>query len=503
MEKILAYDLGTGGIKASLFDAQGVSVASSFIQYDTYYPFDKFHEQRPMDWWKGVCESTKILLGKSGVPAKEIQGVAVSGASLVSVPIGVDGSSLLEKVPIWSDTRATDQREKLFHIIPYKDWYMTTGNGFPAECYSVFKLMWMRVNMPDIFAKTVKVLGTKDFINYLFTGEMYTDYSYASGTGMYELKNARYCDAFINAANIPKEILPQIVSSHTMVGRIRQAAAAATGLVEGTPVLCGGVDNACMALGAKGIQEGRIYTSLGSSSWIAITSSQPILDVDRHPFVFAHIIEGMFTSALSIFSAGNSLRWVRDNICRSGESYKPLDELAAKVPVGSNGILFNPSLAGGTAQDKSINIRGAFMGLSLGNTYADIVRATMEGIALNLRLSLDGLRQYCRVDEEMLFCGGGSKSDLWRQIFADIYNMDIVKTNIDQDAASLGAAAIAAKGCGLWQDYNLIDQIHQVQSIKRPVKENVVRYEQLLKIFEDAADKLADIGDSMRKVCKS
>jgi len=211
---------------------------------------------------------------------------------------------------------------------------------------------------------------------------------------------------------------------------------------------------------------------------------------------------------MSIFSGGNSFRWVRDELCKDlkekeEDTYEIMNRVAEKVPIGSNGILFNPSLAGGTSQDKSANIRGAFMGLSLGNTRDDMIRATMEGIAMNLRLSLDGLRKYVTIDNEILICGGGSKSKLWRQIFADIFNIRIVKTNIDQDAASLGAAAIAATACGIWQDYSIIDGLHQMESIEEPVYNNNLIYENLLKIFYEASIALSDLGDMMSEFKKS
>jgi sugar (pentulose or hexulose) kinase len=163
-------------------------------------------------------------------------------------------------------------------------------------------------------------------------------------------------------------------------------------------------------------------------------------------------------------------------------------------------VLFNPTLAGGSAQEKSPNIRGSYMGLSLGSTRADMVRAAMEGIALSLKVCLDYLNQYVPCDGEMLLCGGGSKSPLWRQIFADVYNVDILKTNIDQDAASLGAAAIAARGCGLWADYSRIESLHEKESLEQPNPENVAKYQALYGVFKKWAAVLADFGDDMQEL---
>ena len=502
MSKVISYDLGTGGIKASLYDENGTPLADSFIQYNTYFPQEGYHEQRPMDWWNSVCQSTRVLLDKTGTDPKDIVSLALSGHSLVAAPLDSAGNLLLDRVPIWSDTRAIDFVDDFFSHVPYKRWYMTTGNGDPAECYSVLKLMWLRKNMPDIFQKTKIVLGSKDFVNYMFTGVACTDPSYASGSGVFDLLAWDYSAEFIAASGLPKSIFAPIRPSHAVVGYVTKEAAEASSLAPGTLVACGGVDNSCMSLGALGIGEGKVYTSLGSSSWIAVTAKEPILDINKKPFVFAHIEEGFYTSATSIFSAGNSFRWMRDNICpevlNDADSYSRMNEWAASVPAGSNGVLFNPSLAGGSAQEKSPNIRGSFMGLSLGSTREEMVRSCMEGIALNLKICLDDLTQYVPCAEEMLLCGGGSKSPLWRQIFADVFDLKIIKTNIDQDAASLGAAAIAARACGLWEDYSRIESLHNSKSVSLPIPENAKKYNALYSVFKKWAGFLADIGDEMQ-----
>jgi xylulokinase len=269
-------------------------------------------------------------------------------------------------------------------------------------------------------------------------------------------------------------------------------------------VACGGVDNSCMALAARNTEEGRVYTSLGSSSWIAVSSKKPVRDFKDKPFVFTHVVPELFTSAVSIFSAGNSLRWIRDNVfcpeeARGRDPYEVMNELAASSPPGANKLLFNPSLAGGGLQEPSPNIRGCFAGLDLRHTRADLVRAGMEGIALNLGAVLAVLRRFVALEPEMLMVGGGSKSPLWRQIFADVYGMDIVKTNIDQEAASLGAAAVAAVGAGLWEDFAPVDAVHRVASVERPIPANVEVYRKLMPAFEHLRRRQAALGDMLKE----
>ena len=497
---IIAYDLGTGGIKASLFNGEGMSLADSFIPYPTYYPHERRHEQRPLDWWDGVCRSTRILLEQTRTDPEAIACIALSGHSLVVAPLDREGRLLAEQVPIWSDTRATDCVGDFFAGLTYDDWYMTTGNGDPTECYSILKLMWMKKHQPELFSRTDRVLGSKDFINYRLTGVMCTDPSYASGFGVFNLLKWDYEDRFFEAAGIPREIFPEIVPSDAIIGHVTAEAAAETGLAEGTPVACGAVDNTCMALGARGLREGGVYTSLGSSSWIAVTSQKPVLDLQTKPFIFAHVQKGYYTSAVSIFSAGNSFRWIRDTLCKDHPDYHHMNELAAAVPPGSNGVLFNPTLAGGSTQEPSPYLQGGFMGLTLATTQADLIRAAMEGVAMALRETLDILKTIVPMENEMLICGGGSKSRLWMQIFADIFEMNIIKTNIDQNTASLGAAALAANAVGLWKGYDRIEALHRMESITEPDLSHVKIYTYLQPVFRKWTAGLAELGNEMQKL---
>ena len=497
---IIAYDLGTGGAKASLYDAEGACLASTFVPYETLYPDTGWHEQRPGDWWNAIVESTRALVAKRAAAPADIDCLAISGQSLAVVPLDGQGAPLRESVPIWSDTRASAQTAAFFGKVDRTHWYMTTGNGFPAECYSVFKIMWYRDNEPGMFSRARTILGSKDYLNLRLTGATFTDFSYASGTGIYDLLGWKYRPEFIRASGLPETLFPQIVPSTRIIGTLGPEAARVLGLPRTVKVACGGVDNSCMALGARNTEEGRVYTSLGSSSWIAVSSAKPVLDPAMKPYVFTHVVPGLFTSAVSIFSGGGSFRWIRDAVMGGDapDAYDRMNELAAASPVGANRLLFNPSLAGGSSQEPSPHIRGAFAGIDLRHTRGDLIRAGMEGIAMNLGAALEVLRGFVRLAPEMLMVGGGSKSALWRQIFADVYRMDCVKTNVDQDAGSLGAAAVAAVGAGLWKGFERIDEIHQVQGVEKPIPANVESYRRLMPAFEMVRRHQAELGELLR-----
>ena len=508
-KKIIAYDLGTGGNKASLYDADGACMASTFYAYETFYPRSGMHEQRPSDWWDSIVSSTRQLFAETGVDRKEIECLAISGHSLGVVPIDKEGRLLQESVPIWSDSRAGVQAGIFFEKFDESKWYMTTGNGFPAKLYSVFKILWYQDNIRGVFNDVYKFLGTKDYINFKLTGQVRTDYSYASGSGVYDLLKWKYSPELLEASGLDEALFPEIVPSTEIIGELSPQAAQSLGLPERVKVACGGVDNSCMALGARNTARGRVYLSLGSSAWIAVSDDQPVLDAISKPFVFTHVIPGMFTSAVSIFSAGNSFRWLRDNICpdllekatqTNQDVYDLMAQLAEESSTGANKLLFNPSLAGGSSQEPNANIRGAFSGLDLGHTRADLIRAGMEGIAMNLGSVLKVLKRFSNLSDEMVIVGGGSKNKLWRQIFADVFNMNIIKTNIGEEAGSLGAAAIAAVGCGLWKDFSKVDQIHEIESIAEPVPEHHEDYKKLEPVYEMLRISQAEIGESLSQI---
>jgi xylulokinase len=315
----------------------------------------------------------------------------------------------------------------------------------------------------------------------------------------------------ISASGLPGNIFPDIVPSTEVIGELTPQAAEALNLPAHIKVVAGGVDNSCMALGARSFKEGRVYNALGSSSWVAVASGSPLLDVRSRPYVFTHVIPDLFMSATSIFSAGTSFRWLRDQFCQSivaeaelnkVDPYELMTAEAENSPVGSNSIIFNPSLAGGNLLDASPNIRGAFMGLDLGHTRPDLIRSAMEGVAFGLRVALDELRRLTSVADEMTVVGGISQSKLWRQMLADVYQMNIVKTNIDQQAAALGAAALAAVGTGLWSDFEIIDEIHAVEEIAKPIPENSAAYAKLLPIYKKASQMHSEIGDMLASVAK-
>jgi xylulokinase len=505
---VIACDLGTGGNKAVIYDQDGISVAQFAASYPTFHPQAQFHEQRPNDWWSAVVASIQGLLGSKLIDGSQVEAIGVSGHSLGCVPVDKGGRLLVDKVPIWSDSRASAESDELFRLISEDDWYLKTGNGFPPALYTAFKVMWLRKHHPDVYARTDKILGTKDYVNLQLTGRMATDYSYASGTGVYDLQAWDYDPELLRLTRLERSYFPETVHSTEILGELTSEAANLLGLPRSVKVVAGGVDNSCMALGAGNTHEGDVYSSLGSSSWIAVTSHQPLLDVRVRPFVFTHVVPQMFNSATSIFGAGTSLDWVRNQLCLNLRDNQTSPEmhlyrmfaLAATVSPGAHKLLFVPTLAGGTHFEGGPEVRGAFVGLDLSHTKADIVRSALEGIALGLRVAFDELRRLTNVREELLLFGGGAKSPVWRQIFADVYNCVVVKSKIDQETAAFGAAALAAVGTGLWRDFSKIRELHQIEDRSEPNPAHVAVYESLLPVFRRAAACQQELGAMLAKI---
>ncbi|MCE5325348.1 MAG: hypothetical protein LLG01_02930 [Planctomycetaceae bacterium] len=506
MSIVLAYDFGTGGIKASLYDGGGACLASHYASYQTHYPRPLWHEQDPQTWWAATVTATRELMKQWNGSTEAIAAIGISGHSLGVVPLDGRGNLLRQYAMIWSDSRPDVQPGQFFRRVDERTWYMATGNGFPPPLYSVFKIMWLRDNEPEVLAGIHRVLGSKDYINFRMTGVMATDYSYASGSGVWDLSAWRYSDDLIGASGLPASLFPEAVPSSQVIGGLTAEAAGELGLPANIKVVAGGVDNSCMALGARAWREGDAYNSMGSSSWIAVAGSKPLLDYAARPYVFAHVVPGMFASAMGVFSTGSSLRWLRETLCtnldaqaqsRGCSTFDVMLELAAASPIGARGVMFLPTLAGGSSLDPSPNVRGAFVHINLGTTQADLCRAAIEGIAMSQALALQSLEALAPLSDEILAVGGGAASDMWMQIYADLYNKKMVRTQIGQQAAALGAAAVAMVGAGIWADYSPIADIHKVTGIKTPVPAQTAAYAKRLQIFCKLNACCSAIGDDI------
>lgn len=490
MKYIIAHDLGTSGNKATLFSEEGQLIGSTVYAYGTHYFNETWVEQDPEDWWKSICDTTRSLMAKTRVDKRDIAAVSFSGQMMGCLCVDRNGTPLRPSI-IWADQRAQAQQDAIVEKISLSDYYHIVGHRNSAS-YGLQKLMWVRDNEPDIYRRTYKTLNAKDFIVLRLTGKFYTEPSDGSSNACVDLNTLSWSEKLLDIAGIDMEKLPDMVPSTFVAGGVTRAAAEATGLAEGTPVVMGGGDGVCANVGAGSVRPGQTFSYVGSSSWIASTSEKPVFDDQMRTVTWAHIVPGLYAPNGTMQSAGGSYAWLKNQVCRfeSAEAEKlgvsPYDLINAEIeqsPVGANGVIFLPYLLGERAPRWNVDARGAFIGLKMENERKDMLRSVLEGVTMNLGIILEILRQHIDISE-ILVIGGGAKGPVWRQMMADVYNAKIKVPCLLEEATSMGAAVTGGVGVGLFRDFDAIDRFIEVKSVHTPNPEAVAAYAPVKELFE-------------------
>jgi xylulokinase len=504
---ILAHDLGTTGNKASLYDSSGVVIASSFFGYGVEYPHVNWVEQNPEDWWQAVCITTQQLLANAHVPAKDIACIAFSGQMMGCVALDEHANPLRNAI-IWADMRAGQEARLLIERFGAEETYRITGHR-ASPSYSGAKILWIRNHEPDTFAKAHKFVHAKDFIVARLTGNFVTDLSDASGMNLYDLQKKDWSDPILEAVGLTRDQLPELHLSSDIVGYVTKSISGDVGLAEGTPVVIGGGDGSCAAAGAGVVREGSAYNYIGSSSWIGIATRQPIFDPTQRTFTWAHLVPDMFSPTGTMQAAGGSYQWLRDVFCdlEKGAAanlklspYELMNLQAAQSPTGANNLLFLPYLLGERSPRWNPNARGVYFGLTVKHNRADIIRATLEGITLNLCVILRAFEEQGAKIESMRVIGGGAKGAVWRQIMADIYNMPILQPSLLDEATSLGAAIAGGVAVGFFPDYSIAEQLTPVVDVIEPCRDHREKYEKLYTLFNRLYDVLEPVYGDLAQI---
>jgi len=497
---VLAHDLGTTGNKATLYDAEGRLVGRAFHGYATAFPHPRWAEQDPEDWWQAVCGSTRRLLQETRIPPKEIGCIAFSGQMMGCVPLDRQGRPLRRAI-IWADQRALEQTRWLAERIGPEEIYRITGHRL-SPSYSLEKILWLRDHEPDVFRETHKFVHAKDAMVARLTGAFVTDPSDASGMNLFDLDRWTWSSAILDAAELPPERLPSVQPSAQVVGHVTPQVAPEVGVAPGTPVVIGGGDGACASAGAGAVAEGMTYNYVGSSAWIGLASSTPLRDPEQRTFTFCHVVPGMFLPMGTMQAAGASYQWARDHLCplevEAGERlqispYELMNLEAERVPPGAGQLLFLPYLMGERSPWWNPRARGAFVGLTIRHTRAELIRAVLEGITLNLRLILDTLRSQQAAIQAMRVIGGGGASRLWNQLMADIYGLPVQRLAVLEEATSMGAALVGGVAVGLYPGFEMAEQMNPVVHTLQPDPEARACYEQLYPLFQAAYQALEPI----------
>ena len=431
MKYILAHDLGTSGNKATLFSEEGSLIGSTVFSYPTNYFQETWAEQDPRDWWQAVCETSQSLIRSTKIDKRDIAAVSFSGQMMGCLCVDKAGNPLRKSI-IWADQRAQEQQAALDRKISLRDYYHIAGHRNSAS-YGIQKLMWVRDNEPDIYRNTYKTLNAKDYIVFKLTDKFYTEPTDATSNACLDLQTLSWSERILRDAGIAIEKMPEIVPSIHVAGGVTKSAAEACGLQEGTPVVMGGGDGVCANVGAGSVKPGQTFSYIGSSAWIAATSTEPVFDEQMRTVTWAHIVPGMYAPNGTMQSAGGSVAWLKNQICKAEtmeaketgvSAYELIDRQIEQSPIGANGVVFLPYLLGERAPRWNVDARGAFLGVKMENERRDILRAVLEGVTLNLDIILEILRQSIDISE-ILVIGGGAKSSVWRQMMADIYNASI------------------------------------------------------------------------------
>src|SRR5262245_41098613 len=288
---VLAHDLGTTGNKATLYDREGRMVSSAFDGYGTEYAHTGWAEQNPEDWWRAVCNSSRKLLQQASVGADDVACVTFSGQMMGCVPLDKSARPLRNAI-IWADQRAVQQQNWLAEQIAPEDVYRITGHRLSAS-YSLCKMLWLRDNQPDLYKATYKFVHAKDAMVARLTGNFVTEPSDASGMNLYDLEGGVWSERIIKAARLDPAQLPNLCQSTDVVGGVLAQVADEVGVAAGTPVVIGGGDGCCAAVGAGVVREGTAFNYIGSSSWIALATDKPIFDPNLKTFTWAHMVPGM------------------------------------------------------------------------------------------------------------------------------------------------------------------------------------------------------------------
>lgn len=483
----MGIDIGTSACKVAVFAPDGKVVAQTNKPYNVYYPNNGWAEQDPDEWWKAICEGIKEVLGSDGVSADMIEGIGVDGQSWSAIP--VDGSGkVLDRTPIWMDTRARDICEKTKSRVGEDRIFDIAGNDF-LPSYSTPKMLWFKENRPEIFEKTELFLQSNSYIVYKLTGVMSQDMSQGYGIHFFDMKKLCYDEDLANELGLDTSLVPPLYSCDEVVGRITAEAASATGLVVGTKVVAGGLDAACGTLGAGVFEVGQTQEQGGQAGGMSICTDHALSH--KKLILSPHVVAGKWLLQGGTVGGGGALKWFRQEFGQD-LSFDDLTKEAEKISAGSDGVVFLPYMAGERSPIWDPDAKGVFYGLSFDKTRGHMIRALLEGVAFSLQHNLMTAEEAGAKAGVLNAMGGSANSVLWTQIKADVTGHAIQVPTSDT-ATTLGAAILAGVGCGVYRDFKqAVEDTIVITRVQEPDKENHERYkrsmELYLKLYEDLRD---------------
>lgn len=456
MNYLIGIDVGTSATKTVLFDELGNVVTSASQEYPLYQPRNGWAEQKAEDWAHAVLDTVRKVVQESGVAAADVKGIGISGQMHGLVMLDGDGKVLRPSI-IWCDQRTGAEVEDMLRIMPRERWIEITANP-PLTGWTAAKILWVRKNEPEVYGKCRHILLPKDYIRYVLTGEFATEVSDASGMQLLDVPNRCWSEEVLEKLSIDRALLGQVYESCQVTGTLLPSVAETLGLSVETKVVGGAGDNAAAAVGTGIVRDGTAFTTIGTSGVVFAHSSKVLIDPKGRVHTCCCAVPGSWHLMGVTQGAGLSLKWFKDEFCQEYvaaaeaqgcDVYDLINQDIEKIPVGSDKLIYLPYLMGERTPHLDPDCRGVFFGLSAIHTKKHLIRAVMEGVSYSLCDCNEILQELGLEVRQMMACGGGGKSPIWRQMLADLYQCT-VKTVKQQEGPALGVAILAGVGCGLY-----------------------------------------------------
>ena len=467
----IGIDLGTSAVKLLLVDEQGRIEREVTKEYPLSFPHPGWSEQNPEDWWKAVQHG--VLQLTEHIDKSAVRGIGVGGQMHGLVALDED-DAVIRPAILWNDGRTGEEVAYLNDTIGRDRLSALTANiafaGFTAP-----KLLWMRRNEPENFARIRKIMLPKDYINYRLTGVHSCDYSDASGMLLLDVEHRCWSKEMLAICGVDEAWMPQLFESYEPIGAIRGFVSGALGLPRDCIVVAGAGDNAAAAVGTGVVGEGGCNISLGTSGTLFISSKQFAVDPNNALHAFAHADGGWHLMGCML-SAASCNKWLCEEILHTTD-YAAEQTGITDDKLGNNHVFFLPYLMGERSPINDTNARGTFTGITMDTTRADLVQAVLEGVAFAIRDSFEVAKSLGIAIPRSFLCGGGAKSPLWRKIFANVLGipLDMVKT---EQGPGYGGAMLAMVGCGVYPSVQAAaDALVELASTTEPDSELTARYE--------------------------
>ena len=494
MKLLLGIDYGTGGCKTTVLDETGRFVGEASTEFQTFHDHPGWSEQEPQDWWDALKSALGKLAAK-GIDLKSIAACALDGSTHNAVLMDAQYKPIRRTI-MWTDQRATVECEAL--KAGWGEKIFSTCYQMPAPTWTLPQMMWLKANEPEVLEKTTHVLFVKDYVRYLLTGEAATDSIEAQGTLFFDMAKSAWDPDLVQMAGLSLAKLPRLIAPTDIAGHVTADAAAATGLPEGMPVVCGSSDSAVEDYGAGAVEPGDLIIKLATAGNVnAMTAA-----AHPHPktLTYSHIVPGMWYSVSATNAAALCMRWFRDTFYgergtgngERGSLYSLIDAEATKSPVGANGVFFHPYLQGERCPYWDANLRASFTGVSISSTRGDFARALMEGVAFSLRDCYRTLEEMKLPVKRIFLIGGGARSALWSEIVANVFNCTVAVPQPGD--ASFGACLLAGTGIGVFADVkDAVSKCLHIDRTLAPDPEAAAKYDHLFTCYRRIHDALAPV----------